>query len=224
MSSIRVVGLVGAGRADGNTVRLVREGLAGAREGGASETTLIHLGSKRIIPCRGYACDHCRKHDGTCVFSQKDDFESVFSEMRAAHGIVIGTPVHLGGVSSNLWQFLERIRSYNMRCSLFGEPQVLRNKVGGALAVGIHHYGGQEFAVQTLINFFIIHGMVVVSRIPPYAYVGGCAESGVKMQDGRIACPPDGVERDLFGLASARAVGYRVAEVATLLERGTRGT
>jgi len=217
MEKIKILGIVGAGRKNGNTFKLVNEALNGAKEVENVETKLLHLIDKKIEPCRGYGCDVCRTKKVPCII--KDDFEKVAEEVFQADGIIIGTPVYMGTIAAHLKGFLERFRSYNVLSLFFKKEQKLRNKVGGAIAVGIDHYGGQEYAIADIINFFLVHEMVVVSGRPPYGYFGGCAESVEIKEDGSFTCPPDGVKHDEIGLKSCKALGRRVAEIARIIKR-----
>jgi len=220
VEKVRILGVVGAGRKDGNTFKLVNEALNGAKEIEDVETKLIHLIDKKIEPCRGYGCDVCRLKKIPCII--KDDFEDVAKEMFQADGIIIGTPVYMGTIAAHLKGFLERFRSHTILSLFFGEKQKLRNKVGGAIAVGIDHYGGQEYAIADLHYFFLTHEMLVVSGKPPYGYFGGCAESLEIKEDGSFTSPPDGIKHDELGIKSCRFLGKRVAEVARMIKYASK--
>ena len=73
---IRVLGIVGSPRSNGNTERLVGEALKTSAEKGA-ETELIKLTDKEIKPCD--ACLSCRKN-GECRI--KDGFQKIFEKMK----------------------------------------------------------------------------------------------------------------------------------------------
>ena len=52
-------------------------------------------------------------------------------------GIILGTPVYFGNMSSLCKAFLDR-------CIVFHKDRLLANKVGGVLAVGGARNGGEE--------------------------------------------------------------------------------
>lgn len=188
----------------------------GARSAGA-EVTRISLGKREIRPCMGYACDACRR-DGACVI--KDDFQDVYQQVAISHGIVIGAPVYVGGVPAQLKAFMERFRAQSIGCLFRGEPEPMRNKVGGALTVGIHPYGGQEFVIAGILGFFLAEEMIVVGGDTPHAYYGAAAESG---SAGPHPCPPDTVCKSESAMMGAESVGRRVAEVAAMVCRSQSG-
>jgi len=53
------------------------------------------------------------------------------------------------------------------------DPDILRNKVGAALAVGGDRVGGQETAIQSIHHFYIISEMIPVGGGSFGANLGG---------------------------------------------------
>lgn len=208
----RILVIQGGGRRQGNTYHLCQAALEGAAAAGA-EVSFVSLAGKRISPCLGYACDFCRTHNGVCRI--EDDFGTLYRQVLAADGIVIGTPVYMGTLSAQLKAFMERFRAGSMAALFHGGVDPMRDKVGGALAVGIHPYGGQEFAIQAIINFFLAEEMVVVGGDSPHAYFGAAADSG---RPGPHPCPPDAVLDCRWVRQAATTVGKRVALVARALK------
>jgi multimeric flavodoxin WrbA len=86
---------------------------------------------------------------------------------------------------------------------------LLRNKVGGVIAVGGFRNGGQELAIQAVQAAMLVQDMVVVSDGRPTSHYGATLWSG----------HPDGIEKDTVGLETARNLGKRVVEVATRMHR-----
>lgn len=93
---MKVIGINGSARRDGNTAILLRSVLAVLNDEGI-ETELIQLAGTEIAPCR--ACWACGGGRG-CV--QRDGFAKVFEKMRSADGILLGSPVYLANVSSRM--------------------------------------------------------------------------------------------------------------------------
>jgi multimeric flavodoxin WrbA len=81
---------------------------------------------------------------------------------------------------------------------------LLRDKVGGVIAVGGVRNGGQELTIQMVQAAMLVQDMIVVSEGKPTSHYGATLWSG----------HPDGIEKDTFGLETARNLGKRVAEVA----------
>jgi len=167
------------------------------------KTDIIELADLDIRGCLG--CGYC-KNQFKC--KQEDDFNSlvpVLSDEEIA-GIIIGTPVYLGTMTSQCKAFLDRSVVFRRNGFIF------RNKVGGVLAVGGVRNGGQELTIQAIQAAFLCHDMVCVSDGRETAHFGATVFSGGE----------GGIETDTFGLQTVHNLGRRVAELAILLNRGDR--
>jgi multimeric flavodoxin WrbA len=142
---MKVVGIVGSARPGGNTEILTRVALEEIQKEGL-ETELISLAGKKIEPCDG--CRRCLK-TGKCHI--KDDFESVFTKMKEADGVILATPVYFGAATPQMVSLISRF--YATR----GKP--LRNKVGGPIVVA--RRAGHNFTLAQLMFFFMISEMIV---------------------------------------------------------------
>ena len=164
------------------------------------ETLLIELSEMKMNGC--LACGKCMK---VLECSQEDDFPKmipILSDPELA-GLVVATPVYFGSMTSQCKAFLDR-------CVMFRRNGfLLRNKVGGVIAVGGFRSGGQELTIQTVQAAMLVQDMVVVSEGRPTSHYGATLWSG----------HPDGIEKDAFGLETARNLGKRVAEVAVKMHR-----
>ncbi|MFH1433104.1 MAG: flavodoxin family protein [archaeon] len=189
---MKIIGFVGSPR-DGNTKKLTEIALKEAESMGA-ETELVHIGRMKIAPCK--ACDACKK-TGECII--KDDFREAEKALESADGIIFASPVYFGGTSAQLKAFMDRTRALRRRGAL-------KDKVGGAIAVGATRNGGQETTIQQIHNFFLIQEMIVVSD-EKTAHYGGTGHAG----------PPGAIESDEFGLETAKNLGRHVAGVAKKL-------
>ena len=164
------------------------------------ETMLIELSDMKMNGC--LACGKCMK---VLECSQEDDFPKmipILSDPELA-GLVIATPVYFGSMTSQCKAFLDR-------CVIFRRNGfLLRNKVGGVVAVGGVRNGGQELAIQAVQAAMLVQDMVIVSEGQPTSHYGATLWSG----------HPDGIEKDTFGLETARNLGKRLAEVAVKMHR-----
>lgn len=139
---MKVVGINGSLRADGNTFILINTVFEELRKEGIN-TEMIQLFDKDIKPCRG--CGACR--NGSCTL-ENDDFNRVFDKMAEADGIILGSPVYSADVSARMKALLERagyVAAMN--------PEILRHKAGAAVAAV--RRGGGMTAVDTLNHFFL---------------------------------------------------------------------
>lgn len=192
---MKIIGISGSPR-NGNTSFLVREALKSAEEEGI-ETEFISLADKEMNPC--LACEVC-KQEGKCIIM--DDVNDILEKIEDADGIIIGSPVYFGGVSSQTKMLLDRSRPCRIGFKL-------RNKVGGAIAVGASRNGGQETTIRQIHDFMLIHSMIVVGDKEPTAHYGGTGVGG----------SPDACENDEHGINTARNLGKKVAEVVKLIKK-----
>jgi len=212
----KVLVVQGGGRIRGNTYLLCQAACEGISQAGG-HPHFVSLVGKRISPCMGYACDACRSNGGRCVV--EDDFQEVYHHVNESDGIILATPVYVGTISAVLKAFMERFRAGSVGALFYGQVDPMRDKVGGALAVGIHPYGGQEFALQAIIDFFLAEEMIVVGGDTPHAYFGAAGESmGVKEDH---PCPPDSLVGSA-ALKGATSVGARVASVSRWVLEGKK--
>lgn len=148
--AMKVLGINGSARKDGNTAILIREVFKELEQAGIA-TELVQLADQVIEPCR--ACFACAK-TGSCVFS-KDAFVGLFDKMVEADGILLGSPVYSADVSAKMKAFLERSAVVaDMK------PGLLKHKVGAAVAAA--RRGGGMAAVDTMNHFFLNHEVIVV--------------------------------------------------------------
>lgn len=104
---MKVLGLVGSPRREGNTHLLVSGVLDGAREKGA-ETKLVLLGELEIGECDG--CHSCWK-GRKCV--REDDMCALYGDISASDVLVLGTPVYWYAPSALMKVFIDRLVYFN---------------------------------------------------------------------------------------------------------------
>jgi len=100
---MKVLGIEGSPRKDGNTEKLVRQILGGAEEAGA-RTEFVKLADLSINYCRG--CGTCRATGG-CV--QKDDMDRVVDAIQQSEVIVLGSPIYVWQVTGITKVFMDRL-------------------------------------------------------------------------------------------------------------------
>lgn len=92
-------------KSKGNTERILKPFLDGAREAGA-DIELVYAQEKKIKPCMG--CNKCwLKTPGRCC--QKDDMRGLIGIMRESEVIVLASPIYVGGMTGQMKTFLDRM-------------------------------------------------------------------------------------------------------------------
>ncbi|WP_094226676.1 flavodoxin family protein [Methanolobus psychrotolerans] len=151
-TSIRLLGISGSPRKK-STDYIVNEALRYAHEKYGAEIEYFSASGKNMKFC--IHCDYCvRKKEG-CI--HKDDLVELYDKMLWADAWIIGTPVYQGTLSAQTKTIIDRCRAVVAR-----DPKAFMNKVGAATAVGGDRIGGQEPAIQAIINFYVISEMIPV--------------------------------------------------------------
>jgi multimeric flavodoxin WrbA len=188
----RVVGVSCSPRKGRTTAMAVKVALDAA-QGVSSriKTELIDLGGMNISGYSGAAK------------SAKDDFDKIV--LPKLHeplpdGLIIGSPVYFRTMSALCKAFLERL-------AVLRKPKLLLADITvGALAVGAYRNGGQELAIEQIQSAMLCHEVMVVGG-KPGAHQGATLWNAYK----------DDIEKDEFGIDSAKKLGIRVAEAALRL-------
>jgi len=105
-SIIKVLGLVGSPKIDGNTSRLVTAVLEGAAEKGA-ETAIYNFASLDIKGCD--ACGRCQE-TGCCVID--DDMQELYREIQEADAVVLGSPVYMWQMTGQTKLLIDRMTAF----------------------------------------------------------------------------------------------------------------
>ena len=145
---MKVIGIVGSPRKNGNTEMLTTHTLRAIAEEGL-DTELICLAGLDIRPCN--ACMVCRQEEQCPI---EDDLFPIYLKMKEADGIILASPVYYGSATALIKALIERtgyISRYN------GEP--FSGKVGGPLVVA--RRAGHNFTLAQLTLWFQILGLVV---------------------------------------------------------------
>jgi multimeric flavodoxin WrbA len=193
--TVKIVGVSCSPRKDRTTAASLRACLEAAKGFNAAvETELIDLGGLKINDELAAGI--------SLAPGEPDDFPKIEARLREASGIIVGTPVYFSNMSALCKAFLDR-------WMVFRRDFALRNKVGGALAVGAARNGGQELTLQSIHAAMLCHDMILVSEGRPTSRLGGILVSA-----------NDDVSKDEAGLSTAKSLGRRVAEVALLLKQG----
>jgi multimeric flavodoxin WrbA len=197
-ASVKIVGIAGSLRKGKSTYKAVELALESAKTvSPAISTEVIELSGLNLDP---YIAVGSKSSD------RPDDFPGVREKLVApdVYGILMCSPVYMGIVSSPLKQLFERMLAFRQG----GFP--LRNKVGGAIAVGAGRNTGVELILQQLIMFMLSQEMILVGDGNPGDHWGGTMQS-----------QGDELSKDEGSLNTVRGVGKRVAEIALRMAAGS---
>lgn len=147
---MKVIGISGSPRKDGNTEILVREALKPFYEKGW-EVTEFFLSNKKINPCLG--CETCCE-TGTCVI-EDDDMNLFIKELEDCDALIIGSPAYYRNVTAQLKALFDR-------SFVFKNRKLLSGKLGGAIAVGRGEGGGQCLVLSIILNYYLSSGALCV--------------------------------------------------------------
>jgi hypothetical protein len=96
----------------------------------------INLHDYAIADCLG--CLRCLERGEPC--SRDDDYDALLAKIKAADGLILGTPVHMAGVSGKLKTLLDRMFVQVHRPELAGTPLLTVVSTGGSSLTSTHRY------------------------------------------------------------------------------------
>ncbi|MEM3700939.1 MAG: flavodoxin family protein [Candidatus Bathyarchaeia archaeon] len=99
---MKILGISGSNRKDGNSYFLLKEMLEGISP---IETKIVQVGELNIKPCE-LCFESCAVKPFECAI--KDDFHVLFEEMKSANGIIFACPFYFY-IPSKFQSILERI-------------------------------------------------------------------------------------------------------------------
>jgi multimeric flavodoxin WrbA len=202
-AGIRIIGVSASSRLKA-THYAVNAALRYAQERHGATVDYFSMHGKDIGFC--VHCDACVRKKRGCAF--KDDMEELYPKLVWADAWILGTPVYQSHISGQLKTILDRCRA-----AVATEHGVFRDKVGAGIAVGGDRNGGQEAALQAIVDFYLVNQMIPVAGGAFGANLGAAVWSRDKGAAGARA--------DAEGMAAIHRVVDRLAAVArVMVERG----
>jgi len=131
---MKIIGIIGSYRKNGNTDTAVRKVLEGAMDQGA-EVEAIYLKDYEIKDCNG--CEGC-KISFECVI--QDDMQKIYTKILEADGIVIGSPTYFYNVTGIIKNMIDRLYCYE----IFDEED-------RSVWMGIHEVTGTKYATVVAV-------------------------------------------------------------------------
>jgi len=191
---VRIAGVSCSPRKGKTTAMAVKTALDAAQGVNSGiKTEFIDLGGLNVS---GYTGD---------AGPSKDDFDKIVLPKLSEplpDGLIIGSPVYFRTISALCKAFLERL-------AVLRKPKLLLADIPvGVLAVGAYRNGGQELAIEQIQSAMLCHEVMIVGG-KPGAHQGATLWNAYK----------DDIEKDEFGMDSAKKLGVRVAEAALRLKQ-----
>jgi multimeric flavodoxin WrbA len=197
---MKIAGIAASPRAGKNTEKSLQIVLDAVKEKQPEiETVFLPLSEKRFSGC--ISCDYCRTNFDCAL---EDDLTPVLNTLmdKDIQGIVLASPVYMGGMTSQAKAFLDRTVLFRRNGFFF------QNKIAGAVAVGGSRNGGQELTLQNIHASFMIHDMIIVPDAAPSAHFGGAVWERVE----------GGMENDVIALETLKNLGYKMADLVCRLK------
>ncbi|PKL62246.1 MAG: iron-sulfur protein [Methanomicrobiales archaeon HGW-Methanomicrobiales-2] len=148
---MKILGINGSPRGERSaTLRLIAAALEGAKEGGA-EIDLVNL-IDLDIKFRN-ACSACFQ-EGRCA--EEDDFPGLYEKIKAADGLVLGSPVYVDQVTGQMKLLIDRMAD-GIQCQAFS------GKYGCSVSTSGDH--AEQEVVRYLNHFLQMLGATPVGSV-----------------------------------------------------------
>lgn len=179
---VKVLGIAGSPRKNGNTDMLLAEFMRGAASKGASTKTLF-LRDMQISTCQH--CDACLKA-GICKI--KDEMQGIYVDFQEADVIVLASPVQFTGVTAQMKAMIDRAQSLWAKKYVLKVPPLgdRRERKGFFISVGGRKVPNLFDPMLVMIKTFF--------RIIDVKYAGELLFSGID-EKGAIAQHPDALKQ-----------------------------
>ena len=200
---VKILGICGSPKRKSSYTAL-QAALEAAKAQGDVEVELVELRARNMKPC--VHCNKCLRDESDRCTVFNDDMTELYDKFYEADGVIIASPVYEMSVTAQLSTFFSRFRSAWMIS--VKDPYFFTKKVGSAIVVGGTRNGGQEFALQTIVNFYNTQGITVCNG-------GSGIYAGAALWN-----PGDGSGQmnDEWGMENARALGKKTAIMAKIMK------
>lgn len=190
---MKVIAINGSPKKEGNTYHAIKI-VADELEKENIDVEIIHIGNQVIRGCMG--CNTCMKNrDSKCIFND-DIVNETIQKIKAADGLLLGTPVHYSAIGGTMKSFLDRV-------FYAGGKETFRHKVGASL-VAVRRSGGVPAFNQ--LNNFINYAEMAMPSSNYWNVIHGAA--------------PGEVLQDEEGVQIMRILGKNMAWLLKVIDNG----
>lgn len=147
---IMVLGINGSARKNGNTAKFLKKVLSFVKKAGA-KTEILHLIDKDIKPCISCLAE------GKCTYPCQivDDMPKIFTKIKKADCLILGSPTYWYSLSGIMKNFLDRLTAQDML-----QPPIIDGKVVGFVTTADLE-GSEQALVQMLVPMSSMGAIVV---------------------------------------------------------------
>ena len=148
----KIIGIVGSGRKNSNSKRLLQVALDAAQKKGF-ETKLIDVLDLKFVGCN--ECNECKRL-GRCVI--EDDLTPLYDEIELADGVIVAAPVYFYSLPGQIKLFVDRFQALWARYTILKQKYRHRG-YGGVISIAGSR-GNRVFdgVVLPLKYFFEVQG------------------------------------------------------------------
>jgi multimeric flavodoxin WrbA len=161
---MKVIAINGSPKKEGNTyhaLKMVGDELLAS----GIEFEILHVGHKLIHGCK--ACGICGENRDEKCSIRSDDLNQWIQIIKAADGLIIGSPVHYSGIGGTMKCFLDRLFYVSgangnlLRHKVAAAVVAVRRTGGSSTLDGLYHYlTYAEMIVATSSYWNVIHGRI----------------------------------------------------------------
>lgn len=211
-----LLGISGSPRKGCNTDIALENAMQEASKVKGIQTEIIYLRNyKQLHHCIGcFACcsEIAASMEGqyACPAYKDDGMKDIYPKLLACSGLILASPVYFGCVTGLMKTFMDRTEGL-LRYGQSKYKYGLQHKVGGGIAVGGNRNAGEEFTIQQMHYFFLIHDMLIAGsggQPTPGCYIGG----GATTWPNDKSKSKNGILNDKLGLNSCRNLGRNIAQ------------
>lgn len=192
---MKVIAINGSPKAEGNTFFALKTVAAELEKQGIA-VEMLHVGNQDIRGC--IACGQCAKNKNEKCVLPGDVVNDGIQKMKAADGIILGSPVHYSGIGASMKAFLDR--AFYVAGANGG---LFRHKVGATL-VAVRRSGGVTTFDQ--LNHYVLYSEMLVPASNYWNVIHGA-------KPGEAAMDKEGVQ-------IMRVLGRNMAWLLKLVENG----
>ncbi|MCU0798314.1 MAG: flavodoxin family protein [Candidatus Thermoplasmatota archaeon] len=183
---MKVIGINGSARRDGNTAILMEEVFKVLRSN-SIETELVQLSGIDIKGCTD--CGTCFKMKNSRCAIEDDCVNNIIERLKGADGIILGSPVYMANVTPSMKALMDRVGRVSK-----ANDSLLKRKIGAAV-VAVRRAGGMT-TFNALMDFLLVMQMIVPGS--SYWNIG-------------VGRDPGDVRDDAEGMETMRVLGENMA-------------